>query len=62
MARSEALNGELKEVNFYVGASLFKKVYPRLLETYAIDASLSREADQPPAALWRNRDRRVTPT
>ena len=33
-----ALNGELMEINVYPGCPLVKSVYPRLLETYALDA------------------------
>ncbi|MCG8584140.1 MAG: hypothetical protein MI757_05455 [Pirellulales bacterium] len=43
-----ALDGELTEVNVYPGNPLATKVYPRLLETYAVDASISKNAKKKP--------------
>ena len=45
-----ALDGELAEVNVYPGNPLVNKVYPRLLETYAVDASISKDADKKASA------------
>ena len=48
-----ALDGELSEINVFPGNPLVKKVYPRLLETYAVDAAISKKADKkakPPTA------------
>ena len=39
-----AIDGELREINIYPGNDLVKRVYPRLLETYAFDAIVSEHA------------------
>ena len=44
-----AVDGMLLEANVYPGYPLAKKVYPRLLETYAVDASLTKKEKQQPA-------------
>ena len=41
-----ALDGALTEVNVFPGNPLLSKVYPRLLETYAVDAATSDKADK----------------
>ena len=41
-----ALDGELSEINVFPGNPLVKKVYPRLLETYAVDAAISKKVDK----------------
>lgn len=40
-----AVNGTIEEVNLYPGHTLFAKVYPRLLESYAVEAALQKGAD-----------------
>src|SRR3712207_7921752 len=34
-----AVNGEIEEVNIYPGPTLLEKIYPRLLQSYALQAS-----------------------
>lgn len=41
-----AVNGKIVEVNIYPGQNLVKRVYPRLLETYALDAIVEAKTDQ----------------
>lgn len=48
-----ALNGKIEEVNIYPGHKLVSKLYPRLLESYALSAVLDKKPGSapPPAAL-----------
>lgn len=41
-----ALDGKIVEVNVFPGHPLLGKVYPRLLETYAVDAAISEKSDK----------------
>ncbi|MEM6257687.1 MAG: DUF6569 family protein [Planctomycetota bacterium] len=42
-----AVNGRIEEINVYPGNTLFDKVYPRLLESYAVEAALQKpDAEQ----------------
>jgi hypothetical protein len=45
-----ALNGTIEEVNVYPGHKLAKKLYPRLLESYALSAVLNRKPATAPTA------------
>lgn len=44
-----ALNGRIEEVNIYPGGKLLAKLYPRLLESYALSAILAKKGGTPPA-------------
>jgi hypothetical protein len=41
-----AVSGKLQEVNIYPGCPLTQRVYPRLLETYALDAVMQASEDK----------------
>jgi hypothetical protein len=43
-----ALNGVIEEINVYPGARLLAKLYPRLLESYALSAVLTRKDSTAP--------------
>jgi len=53
-----AIDGHIQEINVYPGCSLAKQVYPRLLQTYALDAIVAdhqrknagKEKPKPPTA------------
>ena len=45
-----ALNGTIEEVNVYPGHKLVAKLYPRLLESYALSAVLNRKPGTAPTA------------
>ena len=45
-----ALNGKIEEVNIYPGRKLLAKLYPRLLGSYALSATLEKKAAIPPTA------------
>ena len=40
-----AVNGTIEEINIYPGHTLFAKVYPRLLESYAVESALTEASE-----------------
>ncbi len=45
-----AVNGKIEEVNLYPGASLLRKLYPRLVKSYAMQAALDKKPGKALAA------------
>jgi len=44
------LNGKIEEVNVYPGHALLAKVYPRLVQSYALAAAAEKRSGEAPSA------------